>query len=182
MKIAVAKPKILIESKETYFYTSHRLCFMSCQFTYRQHNAPRRNTDIGIKCQVNTNFIPQVFLPIQPNEERLFQDKSTEKEEKWKGRKEKELQRNHSVAQNQYTQLCFDQGLNFKCYCPHYFLSQNFFQWLLGIYDICQMYRKTKHVIGRSSSISCRHNKAHTSNIIQKPFNKANQALNGNEA
>lgn len=43
------------------------------------------------------------------------------------------------------------------------------------------MYRKTKHVIGRSSSLFCRHNKAHLSNVIEKPVNKANQAPSGNE-
>lgn len=44
------------------------------------------------------------------------------------------------------------------------------------------MYRNTKHVIVRSSSLSCRHNKAHLSNFIEKPVNKANQAPSGNKA
>lgn len=62
MKIPEANPKILTyEHKETYFYTSHRLYFIRCQFAYRQWKALWLNTDIGIKCQLIAILSYQCF-------------------------------------------------------------------------------------------------------------------------
>lgn len=182
MKIPVANPKISAECKETYFHTSQRLYFMSCQFAYRQRKALWLNTDTGIKCQLIAISSHKCFCPYSLMKKDYFKIRALKRKKKVKKEKRKRTTKKSQCCTELKHPIMLCPGLNFKCYCHHYFLSHNFFQWLLDIYDICQMYRKTKRVTGRSSSLSCRHNKAHLSNIIEKPVNKANQASSGNEA
>jgi len=72
MKIPVANRKILTEGKEIYFYTSPILQLYELPVCIQAIKSPLAKHRYWNKVSVNSNFILQVFLPISPNEERLF--------------------------------------------------------------------------------------------------------------
>lgn len=89
MKIPVANPKISTECKETYFHTSHRLYFMSCQFAYRQLKALWLNTDIGIKCQLIAISSHKCFFPYSLMKKVCFKIRALKRKKKVKKGKRK---------------------------------------------------------------------------------------------